>query len=225
MDEKLAIIGRIEDIAEGESIYSTRFAGDRIYMVTFRQMDPFFVIDAADPKKLSVLGYLKVPGFSTYMHILDNDHVLGFGSDTKETGSGGVRTGGFKLSLFDVTDVSNPKEIKKEVIGQKASSALENDHKALMISLEKGIMGFPLTYTDTDDRYFSGYYVYKLSTDDFDYFGRISHIAVNTAMSDAREGLFIERGIYIGDYLYTFSQDRIEVHSLKTLKKAGSLGF
>lgn len=224
MDEKLAIVGRLEGMAEGEKIYSTRFAGDRIYMVTFRQMDPFFVIDAANPKKLSVLGYLKVPGFSTYMHILDNNHVLGFGSDTKETG-GGVRTGGFKLSLFDVTDVSNPKEVKKEVIGQKASSALENDHRALMISLEKGIMGFPLVYTDSDDDYFAGYYVYKISTDDFDYFGRISHIPGKTVMSDARDGLLIERGIYIGDYLYTFSRDRMEVNSLKTLKKAGSLSF
>lgn len=225
MDEKLAIIGRLEDIAEGENIYSTRFAGDRIYMVTFRQMDPFFVIDASNPKKLSILGYLKIPGFSTYMHILDNNHVLGFGSDTEETDFGGVRTGGFKLSLFDVTDVSHPKEIKKEVIGQKAGSALENDHKALMISLEKGIMGFPLVYSDTDDDYFAGYYVYKVSTDDFDYFGRISHIPEKTFMSGAREGLFVERGIYIGDYLYTFSRDRMEVNSLKTLKKAGSLSF
>lgn len=225
MDEDLAITGSLEDIAEGEKIYSTRFAGDRIYMVTFRQMDPFFVIDASNPKKLSVLGYLKVPGFSTYMHILDNSHVLGFGSDTKETGSGGVVAGGFKLSLFDVTDVSNPKEIKKEVIGQKASSALENDHKALMISLEKGIMGFPLVYTDRGDVSFAGYYMYKISTDDFDYFGRISHIQGKTVMSGAREGLLIERGIYIGDYLYTFSRDRMEVNSLKTLKKAGSLSF
>jgi uncharacterized secreted protein with C-terminal beta-propeller domain len=159
------------------------------------------------------------------MHILDNNHVLGFGSDTEETDFGWVRTGGFKLSLFDVTDVSNPREVKKEVIGQKASSALENDHKALMISLEKGIMGFPLIYTDTDDKYFAGYYVYKISTDDFDYFGRISHIPEKTFMSGAREVLFIERGIYIGDYLYTFSRDRMEVNSLKTLKKAGSLGF
>ncbi|HEX2947914.1 MAG TPA: beta-propeller domain-containing protein [Clostridia bacterium] len=225
LDEKLAIIGRLENIAEGEKIYSTRFAGDRIYMVTFRQMDPFFVIDAADPKKLSVLGYLKIPGFSTYMHILDDGHVLGFGFDTKETGTGAVRTGGFKLSLFDVTDVSAPKEIKNEVIGQRASSELENDHKALMISIEKGIMGFPVVYTDIKNDYFAGFYIYRLYTDDFEYLGRISHVPAGTAMSDAGEGQFITRGIYIGDYLYTFSRDRLEVHSLQTLKKTGSLAF
>jgi hypothetical protein len=84
----MAVIGRLEGIAPGEKIYSTRFAGERIYMVTFRQMDPFFVIDASDPKKLEMLGYLKIPGFSSYMHILDKDHVLGLGYDTEERNGG-----------------------------------------------------------------------------------------------------------------------------------------
>src|SRR5690606_27042804 len=113
-------------------------AGERIYMVTFRQTDPFFVIDASDPRKPSVLGYLKIPGFSTYLHILDKDHVLGFGYETEEISEWSFDTTGFKISLFDVSDVSNPVEAKKEVIGEEAYSLLADDHKALMISPDKG---------------------------------------------------------------------------------------
>ena len=229
LDENLDITGRLEGIAQGERIYSTRFAGERIYMVTFRQIDPFFVIDASDPAKPAVLGYLKIPGFSTYMHILDKDHVLGFGYDTDETGGWGPVTTGFKLSLFDVSDVSNPVEAKKEVIGQKAESLLASDHKALMISLDKGIMGFPVNYlntdTDSDLDYFAGYYLYNISRDDFKYRGRVTHAPDGASMYEIRNDDFIYRGFYIGDNLYTVSGGQLQVHDLGTLVKKGSLSL
>lgn len=225
LDENLDIIGRLEGIAQGERIYSTRFAGERIYMVTFRQIDPFFVIDASDPAKPAVLGYLKIPGYSTYMHILDKDHVLGFGYETDETGGWGTVTTGFKLSLFDVSDVSNPVEAKKEVIGQKAESLLASDHKALMISLDKGIMGFPVNYLDTDSDYFAGYYLYNISRDDFKYRGRVTHVPDGASMYEIRNDDFIYRGFYIGDDLYTLSDGQLQVHDLGTLVKKGSLSL
>ncbi len=225
LDKDMKITGRLEGIAKGEKIYSMRFAGERIYMVTFRQMDPFFVIDAADPKKMSVLGYLKIPGFSTYMHILDKDHVLGFGYDTEDVIDWGIDTTGFKLSLFDVSDVTDPVEIKNEVIGVKAESLLASDHKALMISLEKGVMGFPLNYVSTDADYFTGYYLYNVSNRDFSYKGRVSHVPEDIPMNEITNDDMIYRGVYIGDLLYTLSEGWLQVNDLKTLKEAGGLSF
>jgi len=225
LDKDLKIIGRLEGIAEGERIYSTRFAGERIYMVTFRQVDPFFVIDASDPAKPAVLGYLKIPGFSTYMHILDKDHVLGFGYETEERSGWGIETTGFKLSLFDVSDVSNPVESKKEVIGEKAESLLANDHKALMISPDRGIMGFPVNYINSDSEYFAGYYLYNISTGDFTYKGRVTHVPDGISMHDIREEHLINRGFFIGNNLYTVSGGQLQVHDLDTLDKRGSLSL
>ncbi len=225
LDKNMNISGRLEGIAKGEKIYSTRFAGERIYMVTFRQMDPFFVIDAADPRKLSVLGYLKIPGFSTYMHILDRDHVLGFGYDTEESGGWGLDTTGFKLSLFDVSDVSSPLEIKNEVIGTKAESLLATDHKALMISLDKGIMGFPLNYINSESDYFAGYYLYNVSNSDFSFRGRVTHVRDDAEMIDIAYDDLILRGLFIGDNLYTVSEGRLQVNDLGTLTLKGSLSL
>lgn len=225
LDEGMAVVGRLEGIAPGEKIYSTRFAGERIYMVTFRQMDPFFVIDAADPKKLSMLGYLKIPGFSSYMHILDKNHVLGLGYDTEERNGWGVETKGFKLSLFDVSDVTDPIEVKNEIIGQKAESLAADDHKALMISLDKGIMGFPIAYINSDTDYFAGYYLYNITNKNFTYKGRVSHVPENAAMIDIEEEDMIYRGIYIGNDLYTLSQGKLQAYDLSTLKLKGSLSF
>ncbi len=225
LDESMKIIGRLEGIAPGEKIYSTRFAGERIYMVTFRQMDPFFVIDAANPKKLSVLGYLKIPGFSSYMHILDKDHVLGFGYDTDDRQGWGIDTTGFKLSLFDVSDVAKPVEVKNEIIGELAESPVGSDHKALMISLDKGIMGFPLIYLNSDSDYFVGYYLYNVSSKDFSFKGRVSHIAKDSSIYDVKEDDIIYRGVYINDYLYTFSENKLQAYDLGTLKVKGSISI
>jgi len=221
LDSKMNITGRLEGIAKGERIYSTRFAGERIYMVTFRQTDPFFVIDASDPRKMNVLGYLKIPGFSTYLHILDNDHVLGFGYETDDNSWSG--TGGFKISLFDVSDVTKPVEVKKEVIGKRAQSQLEYDHKALMISLKKGIMGFPIIYYNTDSDYFAGFYLYNITNDDFSFRGRVTHVPDNTSMNDVVEEDLIYRGVYIEDNLYTVSQSKLQVNDLDTFKVKGSV--
>lgn len=222
LDENLEIIGQVTDLAPGERIYSTRFHEDRIYMVTFRQVDPFFVIDASDPRDPEVLGELKIPGFSTYMHILDSNHVLGFGSDTYEE-NGGVRTGGMKLSLFDVTDPANPVESKNEVIGVAGTySELQYNHKALMISLGKEVMGFPITVAGSTPYVtdFNGAYVYDVTTDSFNYRGQITHLEEG-AKDYYGDG--IQRLLYIGDYLYSLSSNKLMVSDLMTLEKVSEL--
>ncbi|WP_157048882.1 beta-propeller domain-containing protein [Syntrophomonas palmitatica] len=85
LDKDMKLIGKLEGIAPGEQIYSTRFMGKRAYMVTFKKVDPFFVIDMKDPAKPSVLGKLKIPGYSDYLHPYDENHIIGFGKDTIET--------------------------------------------------------------------------------------------------------------------------------------------
>ena len=90
LDEDLKVLGKLEGLAEGERIYSTRFAGDRMYMVTFRQVDPLFVIDTSNPRAPELKGMLKIPGYSTYLHMVDENHILGFGYDTEVNQWGGT---------------------------------------------------------------------------------------------------------------------------------------
>mgnify|MGYP002725576467 CR=1 FL=1 len=145
MDKEMKVVGKIENIAPGERIYSTRFLGDRLYMVTFKQVDPLFVIDMKDPKNPKILGKLKIPGFSNYLHPYDVNHIIGFGKDTNETDKGRVTTTGFKMALFDVSDVTKPKQKFTENIGDKGtSSELLNNHKALLFDKEKNLLAFPI---------------------------------------------------------------------------------
>ncbi|NLB33827.1 MAG: hypothetical protein GX818_08720, partial [Tissierellia bacterium] len=220
LDENLNDLGKLEGLAEGERIYSTRFAGDRVYMVTFRQVDPLFVIDTSNPKAPELKGMLKIPGYSTYLHLVDENHILGFGYDTEENQWGGTVTGGLKISMFDVTNVSKPKETFTEIIGKAGTySELLYNHKALMFSLNKGIMAFPLSRTS--DNYksdFNGAYVYNVSNDSISLKNTISHVE-----SDIIYGNEIRRIIYMGDYLYTFSENQMQVHSISTNNKVSEL--
>jgi len=114
LDMNMKLVGQIRDLAEGESIYSARFMGDRCYLVTFRQIDPFFVIDVTNPNEPKVLGYLKIPGFSGYLHPYDQNHIIGIGKEDNN----------LKLSLFDVTDVSTPTEQVKYLVKADWSDSL-----------------------------------------------------------------------------------------------------
>ena len=137
LNENMETTGSVKGLAEGERIYSARFMGDKAYMVTFRETDPLFVFDVADPANPKVLGELKIPGFSNYLHPLDEHHLIGIGYETvaMKNPSGGepfITRKGMKLSLFDVTDFHNPKEKFTEIIGgQGTYSTIQYDHKAL----------------------------------------------------------------------------------------------
>ena len=142
MDDKLDIIGRLERLAEGESIYSARFVGDRLYMVTFERIDPLFVIDLSRPERPEVLGELKIPGYSDYLHPYDKDHIIGIGKETAENQWGGVSIKGVKLALFDVSDVKNPKQLDMYEIGASGTdSEALRDHKAVLFDKDKNSWG------------------------------------------------------------------------------------
>lgn len=223
LDENLKLKGKLEGLAPGERIYSTRFSGDRVYMVTFRQVDPLYVIDASDPANPRAAGMLKIPGYSTYLHIVDENHILGFGYDTKVSEWGGIVNGGFKLSLFDVSDIKNPKETFTEVIGEQGTySELLYNHKSLMFSLNKGIMAFPISSTAENYKTdFNGAYVYNVSLDNISYKTKISHMDSDNYLY----GYEVKRIIYIGDYIYTFSENEMQIHSITTNKNVNELNI
>ncbi|PCI24010.1 hypothetical protein COB57_06035 [Candidatus Peregrinibacteria bacterium] len=150
-DDNLNKTGSITGIAPGEDIYSVRFMGDRAFIVTFERVDPLFVIGLKDPKNPKILGELKIPGWSNYLHPYGKNHLIGFGKDVPvEIDEYGQITGsdvkGMKVSLFDVTDLSNPKEAATYIIGDSGTySELLNNHKALMVHTQKNILAFPVS--------------------------------------------------------------------------------
>lgn len=192
LDEDLEIVGSVEDLAEGESIYSVRFMGKKAYIVTFKKIDPLFVIDLEDPENPSVLGYLKITGYSDYLHPYDENHVFGIG---KETAGGDEQFSwyqGVKVSLFDVSDVANPIEKAKFEIGDRGTdSEALRDHKAVLFDKEKGILVLPISLNEIDESRYSenqeipenaygrkvweGAFVLDINLDGISERGRITH--------------------------------------------------
>ena len=227
LDEDLVMVGKVDGLAKGEKIYSVRFMGDRAYIVTFVQTDPLFVIDLKDPKKPTVLGELKIPGYSKYLHPYDETHIIGFGEDTEIENYGYgdvVRTNGMKMALFDVSDPTSPKELYSEKIGGKGTySELLYNHKALLFSKEKNIIAFPISITSDDYKVtFQGAIVYGLSLDGgFELKGKISN-----AENDLDRYYYsnsVKRIIYIKDNLYTISNDLIKATDMNTMETKGTL--
>ncbi|MEQ2525504.1 beta-propeller domain-containing protein [Bacillaceae bacterium CLA-AA-H227] len=225
-DENLKQVSSIEDLARGERIYSARFMGDRVYIVTFKETDPLFVIDTTEPESPKVLGELKIPGFSNYLHPYDENHLIGFGYDTKSVTTKDskeplILTGGVKLSLFDVSDMNNPKEKFTEIIGGRGTySPLNYDHKALLFDKAKNLFAFPINIyqevegSDFEQKFeFQGAYVLSVDSEEgFKIKSKISHMKGNEPFEEWENE--IQRLVYIGDTLYALSNSKISSHSL-----------
>ena len=152
-------IGETPKLAEGEKMYSSRFLGNKAYLVTYKTVDPLFVVDLSNPRDPQVLGELKIPGYSTYLHPYDENHLIGIGMQTEEkvnrNSSGRIISTssvitGMKMALFDVTDVNNPIQISDTIIGDsRTTSAILTNHKALLFSKEKELLAIPVNnYTE-----------------------------------------------------------------------------
>jgi inhibitor of cysteine peptidase len=231
MDKDLAITGKLEEIAKDERIYSTRFIGNRLYMVTFRRMDPLFVIDLSDPKDPKILGELKIPGFSDYLHPYDENHIIGVGKETADNQWGGTSIKGVKLSLFDVSDVNNPKQLGTYEIGTSGTdSEALRDHKAFMFDKKKNLIVIPVREVKETPRYderygyymqrvWQGAYVFNITLQDgFKLKGRVSHL------DDYEEDMYywnspgaVRRSMYMDDVLYTVSARKILMNDLDNL--------
>lgn len=159
-DKELKQIGETPYLSKGEKMYSTRFIENKAYMVTYKNTDPLYVIDLETPTEPKVLGKLKIPGYSTYLHPYDENHLIGIGMQTEErvnrNNSGKIISTntvitGMKMALFDVSDVNRPIQISQTIIGDsRTTSAILTNHKALLFSAEKGIIAIPVNRYPSD---------------------------------------------------------------------------
>lgn len=245
-------VGSVTGIAPGERIYSTRFIGKKGYMVTFKKVDPFFVIDLADPKNPKILGALKIPGFSDYLHPFDENHIIGFGKNTatpeedelKERDIDFAWYQGIKIGLFDVTDPTNPKQKFTELIGDRGTdSELLYNHKALLFDKKRSLFGFPVTVYEIPNKepsaytgslqgefVFQGAYVYTLDLEKgFQLKGKITHQQDSEKLKQAdfyswlNNGDNVTRILSIGDFLYTLSHSMIKATGTTDMKEKTTL--
>ena len=233
LDMSMNTVGRIEDIAPGERIFSARFMGDKGYMVTFEMIDPLFVIDLSVPTNPRILGELKIPGFSNYLHPLDENHLLGIGRDTdveqRRDHLGNVVgefvvEKGIKLAIFDVSDVNNPIEKHVAILGGRGSYAeVLNNHKALLYDEERGIMAFAASlYAETPEMSwgmfnYQGAFFFEVGLQTgFRELGRVTHITADE-YGKVQEYWYaydaeVRRVLFIEDHYYVISNRMITAH-------------
>ncbi len=209
LNNNLEKVGEITGFAPEEKIYSVRYTEDKAYVVTFKQTDPLFVIDLSNPSTPQILGELKIPGYSTYLHPYDETHIIGFGYDTDKDG----RTTGLKLTMFDVSDLNNPKEMFTTKIGNRnVGSSLTYNHKSLLYMKNNNIIAFPVNYYNSGTTR-SAVPIYKIDLKKgFVLQGEISH------MSNEYEEE-IERVVYVGNNYYTLSKRIVKVVDMETLEQ------
>ena len=237
LDQSLKQVGSVEGLAPGESIKSVRYLGDTAYVVTFREVDPLFAIDLSTPSKPKVLGQLKTPGFSEYLHPVDSSTLIGFGTNTTVAENGAVMENGMKLSLFDVSDPLHPKESQVFYLGNQGSSSEgKENHKAFFYDGQRGQIGFPATIATQVDKdkadplssqneiTFSGYLLLDFSKEDgfsiAAYFPNGGEGNGVSALGDR-----IRRGVRIGESFYTISGQQLIRYSLKDYEQSGSVAL
>ncbi|GLC88061.1 beta-propeller domain-containing protein [Lysinibacillus piscis] len=233
LDEQLKELGAVKDLAPGEKIYSARFMGDKAYMVTFKQVDPLFVIDVANPKNPAVLGELKIPGFSNYLHPLDDTHLIGIGYDTEQRYDAYSKrnftvTTNMKMSLFDVSDFKNPKEQATVKIGGKGShSEVQYNPKALFRHKDYNYYGFPVILYDEgkkDEVVYQGQgaQIYEITAE--------KGITLKANIIQKSDGAqyenweqLVQRVVYSGDALYTIAPNEVKSYQLTDFKALDTL--
>ncbi len=252
-DEDLKQIGISDNVAKGEKMYSSRFIGDKVYFVTYKTIDPLFVMDLSNETKPKVLGKLKIPGYSTYLHPYDENHIIGIGMETKEiinrNSNGKVisttaKVVGMKMALFDVSNVNSPVQISSVVIGDsRTTSAILTNPKALLFSKEKSLIAIPVnnysqdfevTSSNNYETMINNYTKYSKPYNAEGYF--VYNINVQdgfklkgvithekTNATYYYSNSKLLRGLYIDNNLYTVSETMIKVNELDSLKAVGEL--
>lgn len=194
LDASLKEVGRIDNMAPGETVRSVRFDGDIGYVVTFRQTDPLFAIDLSDPSKPAVLSALKITGFSEYLHPFGQNRLFGFGYAGTETGLSGK----LKLTMFDTTDKTDVTlKTYLELPSAVYSSEALTDHHAILVDTERALVGMP-TYTANG----TAYVLYRYSDKD----GFTQVLRCETDVPEAMRGLFI------GDAFYLVTDSNVRVY-------------
>lgn len=208
LDKKLDKISSIENLAKGESIYSARFMKEAGYFVTYEQVDPLFSVDLSNPEKPKILGKLKIPGFSEYLHFYGEDKLLGIGMSTDE--ESGVSEG-VKITMFDITDRADVKEESTLVLDDLYGTNAAYDYKSVLADQQKNRIGFS-GYSQNGETYCLLTYNGKEK--------KFETILKEEINGNTSQGI---RGIYIEDTLYVISGNIIEAYDMDTGKKKGDI--
>lgn len=190
LDKNLKTKGSIVDLGLTEEIYSARFIGDKGYLVTFRRTDPFYVLDLSDAKNPQMTGELKIPGYSSYLHPINSDKVLGIGEEDNQV----------KISYFDVSDPSSPKEIEKYILDEYDSEVLRNHH-AFLLDTKHQVFFLPGS---------QGGYIFSYVDDKLELVRAVSMPQV-------------KRALYIEDYMYIVAEDYIVILDENDWEKVNEL--
>lgn len=192
LDKDLKIKGSVKNLGETERIYSVRFVGDKGYVVTFRQIDPFYVLDLSNPSKPELKGELKIPGYSSYLHPVKDDIILGIGKEGSKV----------KLSLFDVSNPSDPQEVSKYMLDEYWSEAVDNHH-AFLLDKKHGVFFIPGG---------KGAYIFSYADN-------------NLKLIKALSKTGVKRALYLDDYLYIIGSEEISVINEDDWTEVNSLDF
>ena len=228
LNETLDIIGKVEGLGVGERIYGVRFMGEIGFVVTFRIIDPLFIIDLSDPENPKVIGELKIPGYSAYLHPITQNLLLGVGMEI-EVKNDAIRTIGVKVSLFNIENLTNPIEVSKVVLAEGSTSPVLHEHKAFLYYPEKKLAFIPITIpnivvlsTIGGKHYkrltYQGVMIIYINIEDqkLEVIGNITQ--TKYAHNEDVTNYYIKRTAYVGEYLYTISNKLITIHDLNTLE-------
>ncbi|MBI5000572.1 MAG: beta-propeller domain-containing protein [Euryarchaeota archaeon] len=241
LNMNLEVIGQVEGIAPGETIYSARFVGNRGYLVTFKKIDPFFAMDLSDPQNPKVLGELKIPGFSNYLHPYSDTSIIGLGKDAADMGDFAWFQG-VKLFLFNVTNVDSPTELSNITIGDRGTNSLAlTEPHAFLLNKADGLLIIPIDLALVNQSHYngtpppnaygeyasSGIYVFTINeTTGIALRGSVTHFEVaNSSYSHNtyNNPYQVTRAFYIDDTLYSVSGQLIKVNKLNNLTSVNTI--
>ncbi len=237
LDKNLHIVGKLEGLSPGEQMYSARFMGDMAYLVTYKRMDPLFVIGLTQPTRPIVLGQLNVTGVSDYLQPYDGTHLIGIGqSGTDVAWENAVRFTGLKISLFNVTDPQNPSETSRYTVGGPGtSSPAISDHKTVLFDQSLNLLVIPISITaqpPNNATWYSyqliwqGAYVFTVTPNNGIVFrGGVTQFQSGQVPTYSNSPEFITRSLYIGSVLYTISDNSVQMNSLSDLSLIGSVSL
>ena len=212
LDMDLKVTGEVPNIAEGEQVYSARFMGDIGYFVTFRTIDPLFSVDLSNPKNPVIIGELKIPGFSEYLHPYSDELLLGIGYDVEENHRNGV-----KLSMFNTSNPASVTEEEKKFLTEYEYSECMYDYNSLCIDSEKNIFGFSC-HKYTNETTYLDYVICS--------YDKKNGFKVHKTVSEDMMDVDTIRGTYVGDTFYTISYNKqIVATDLNTMEELGTYQF